>query len=431
MRDLLRRLLTTVYAPDPAFADFNARAETKAGPLASVTIAVLDPAASRRRFGVDLAGRGVQPVHLRIENRAREPLRLHIVSLDPNYYTALEAAALCRFSFARRLLAFGAVGWVFLPLFMLLAPLKLITAAVANLRMEAFFRKDAFRLRPIAPGCAAEGFVFTSADLGTKELRVRLLGGTEQDEAHDIEFVFSIAVPGFAADHCRHDLDALMAGQQGIECDRPALIQHLAKMPSATTNARGTGTGDPVNLVVGGTYDMVLAAFAGRWDETETLSLLSCWRTLRAFLLGSQYRYSPVSPLYLFGRSQDLALQRIRHSIHERLHLRLWLSPLRFGGLPVWVGQVSRDIGVRFTHRTWNLTTHKIDSDVDESRDYVIEDLLEAERIEAAGYVDGVGACDAAGPRRNLTGDRYHTDGKRAVVLLANKRREPRFLVWE
>ncbi len=39
-----------------------------------------------------------------------------------------------------------------------------------------------------------------------------------------------------------------------------------------------------------------------------------------AFLWGVEYRYSPVSPLYLFGRSQDLALQRIRHSINERLH---------------------------------------------------------------------------------------------------------------
>jgi hypothetical protein len=30
---------------------------------------------------------------------------------------------------------------------------------------------------------------------------------------------------------------------------------------------------------------------------------------------------------------------------------------------------------VRFTWRTWNLTTHRIDPDVDEARDYVMEDL--------------------------------------------------------
>ena len=34
------------------------------------------------------------------------------------------------------------------------------------------------------------------------------------------------------------------------------------------------------------------------------------------------YRYSPFSPLHLFGRDQDIALERTRHSINGRLHLR-------------------------------------------------------------------------------------------------------------
>jgi len=89
----------------------------------------------------------------------------------------------------------------------------------------------------------------------------------------------------------------------------------------------------------------------------------------------------------------------------------------------VWVGQVSRDIGVRFTTKAWNLTTHRIDPDVDESRDYVIEDLMVAGRVAAAGYVDGVGACDRGSPHRNLTGDPYFTDGRRAVILLSPTRR--------
>jgi len=201
-------------------------------------------------------------------------------------------------------------------------------------------------------------------------------------------------------------------------------------MPAATSNRADTRQGDPVNLVVIGEFDVVLSAFAGRWDETETITLATCWKTARAFLLGTQYRYSPVSPLYLFGRSQDLALQRIRSSIDERLHLRLWSTPLRFRDAPVWIGQVSRDIGVRFTTKTWNLSTHAIDPDVDESRDYVVEDLLAAQRAEAVAYVDGVQPCSADAPRSNLTGDPYFTDGKRAAVLLSRARREPRFVSW-
>ena len=49
---------------------------------------------------------------------------------------------------------------------------------------------------------------------------------------------------------------------------------------------------------------------------------------------------------------------------------------------------------------------------------------------EAAGYVDGVGPCDRASPRRNLTGDFYFTDGKRAVVLLSTARTKPRLVAW-
>jgi hypothetical protein len=183
-------------------------------------------------------------------------------------------------------------------------------------------------------------------------------------------------------------------------------------------------------LVIIGDFARLIGSFAARWDESETITLETCWKTTRAFLLGSDYRYSPVSPLHLFGRSQDVALQRTRRSINERLHLRLWLTPLCLAGQPVWVGQVSRDIGVRFTTKAWNLTTHRIDPDVDEARDYVIEDLLQAERIQAAGYVDGVGACTRTAPRRNLTGDPYFTDGKRAVIMLSATRTLPRFVAW-
>jgi hypothetical protein len=103
---------------------------------------------------------------------------------------------------------------------------------------------------------------------------------------------------------------------------------------------------------------------------------------------------------------------------------------MRIEGRPVWIGQISRDIGVRITWRNWNLTTHRIDPDVDEARDYVVEDLLQAEHVQAAGYVDGAPASTREQPRHNLTGDPYYTDGKRAVILLAETRTQPRFVAW-
>jgi hypothetical protein len=41
-------------------------------------------------------------------------------------------------------------------------------------------------------------------------------------------------------------------------------------------------------------------------------------------------------------------------------------------GQPVWIGQISRDIGVGFIK---NITTHKIDPDVDEIRELLLEHL--------------------------------------------------------
>lgn len=507
--ELLQRVFSLAYEPDPSLRTFMDRAQTESDTNAEATVAVLDSRESARRFGVPLARRGIQPVYLRIANRSDRPLRLYLLAITPNYFTPLEAAAANHFSIFKRLAAFGALGFIVLPILALLIPFKLFAAFRANRRMDALFQEVAFRLRPIPAGGIAEGFVFTPFDAGTKIVRVCLHSaghsldramaagaarskataataaatdtttavatppaaiargeprsqGTAEMPPSDgngsaadsppsnslttapaddadigvptdqlvCDFTFTIEVPGIKVDHMHRDFEELYGADSIVECDVPELAARLREMPATTTNRLETRHGDPVNLVVIGEFETLLTAFAPRWDESETITLETCWKTAAAFVLGSQYRYSPVSPLYLFGRSQDVALQRIRHSINDRLHLRLWLSPLRFQKLPVWVGQISRDIGVRFTTRTWNLTTHRINPDIDESRDYVVEDLLSAEHLQAVAYVEGVGACEPELPRRNLCGDEYHTDGKRAVLLVSESRAKPRVVLW-
>jgi hypothetical protein len=438
---VLRRfwhLVITPYLPDPGETGFMARAETQDDPRARVTVAVLTGPESHRLFGVDLARRGIQPVFLRIENRSPEQLRLQMVGIDPRYFTPLEAAATVHFSIVRRLSAFGFLGWMFLPL-LLLVPFKLVTAHQANRRMDEWFRERGFRLGPIPAGSTAEGFVFTTLDLGTKAVHVRLVpagdireaverAGAEHDSeilAHAaaptpvVDLAFAVPVPGIAADYLNRDFGSIVPAAEVQPVTLAELVEQLEKLPATTTNAGGTKPGDPVNLVIVGEFPTLLGAFAARWDESETITLATCWKTVKAFLLGTSYRYSPVSALYLFGRPQDIALQRTRHSINERIHLRLWLSRLAFQGRPVWVGQISRDIGVRFTRHAWNLTTHRIDPDVDESRDYCVEDLALAGRVLAAGYVGGVAACTRDQPCHNLTGDPWHSDGQRVVILIS------------
>lgn len=435
---LLKRVFIASYSPDAQTEAFLQRAQKQQNAFADVMAAVPDSKESSQIFGVSLTRRGIQPLYLRITNRSNVPLRLKVVSIDPNYFSPLEAAALNHFSIFKRLTAFGVVGWVFFHLLLVVLPSKIITSFWANQRMDDYFLMRAFRIRPIPPGETSVGFVYTQFAAGAKVFQVSLYTTTPVTAGElaastmepVIDFSFSIPVVGIAPDYMRRDLAALLGRQAGVECDLSELARRITELPPATTNQQKKRFGDPLNLVVVGDFETVVTNFLGRWDVTEMLTLGSCWRTAKAFLLGSEYRYSPVSGLYLFGRSQDLAFQRIRHSINERLHLRLWLSPLCYQQAPVWVGQVSRDIGVRFTTQVWNFTTHRVDPDVDEARDYVLEDLLKLEHVAAAGYISGVGACNRSTPRYNLTGDPYVTDGMRVLIQLAPGRVQPRFFNW-
>ena len=412
------------YHPQPGERPYLERAQTQADEHAEVRVAVLTPAECKIVFGVPLANRGIQAVWVRVVNRSSTGTRLLMTKIAPDYYTAREAAGVCHFSMLKRLLAFGFLIWFFLPILLLVLPFKLLATRRANRRMIECFQMLGFPLKNIAPARVAEGIVFTPLEFGTKVVDVALVINTQVKD-----YLFSIEVPGPNVDHQR-SLSAAKEGVETVDCDLETLKVKLTEMPATTTDARGLRTGDPVNLVIIGDFSSVIGVFASRWDQTEIITLGSCWRTVKAFLLASEYRYSPVSALYLFQHPQDFALQRVRDSINERLHLRLWSTPLRFDGKEVWVGQVSRDIGVRLTWRTWNLTTHRIDPDVDEARDYVMEDLFEAGRIIAGGYVQGVGACFKESPRHNLTGDPYYSDGNRAVVMVSDTRRVPRFLNW-
>ena len=424
-RDLWNpRWLGVRYAPQPEDQSFLERAQVQKDDEIIVRAAVLDRRESERFFGVNLARRGIQPVWLEITNHGEQPYRLRLASLDPTYYPPLEAAYANHFHIGRRLLGFGLLAWLFLPLVILL-PFKVLGARIANRRMNAYFQEHGIGWALIRPGVQLAGFVFTSLDEGIKQFSVRLLS-----TAGSKEFPFAVPVPGLRVDHGTRQLDALAHCKDAVECDEEELRRRLAKLPRCTQNRAGTVEGDPLNLVVIGDFDTILTGFGARWDETETITLTSCWKTFKAFALGSEYRYSPVSPLYVEGRSQDFALQKVRETINERLHLRLWVSPLRFNGKPVWIGQVSRDIGVRFTPKTWNLTTHKIDAGVDDARDYVLDYLMEGGRVERVGYAPGVGAAPTTAPRHNLTGDPFFTDGLRAVAIFSETRTPPTFLNW-
>src|SRR5207247_1515280 len=145
------RLLGVSYTPQPEERSFLHRAEVRKDVDLVIRVSVLDDRESERFFGVPLARRGIQPVWLEITNNGNQPYRLRLASLDPNYYPPLEAAFANHFHIGRRLLGFGLLAWLFLPLVILL-PFKVLGARIANRRMNAYFQEHGIGWALIRPG---------------------------------------------------------------------------------------------------------------------------------------------------------------------------------------------------------------------------------------------------------------------------------------
>jgi hypothetical protein len=367
------------------------RALTQRQGEVEVTVAVLSAKEGRALFGTNLAASGIQPVWLEVKNGEEVPYWFLSAGLDPEYFSAREAAYVRHTTLARS----------------------------ANRQMDEFFDEVQFR-SPILPGATAAGFVFTNLDEHTKPVPVDLIAPRH---GRVKSFTFFVPVPGLKTDSSRKDIDRIYAPEQLVRLEtEDELRAALERLPGYTSNKRGTARGDPLNLVLIGRRDDLFPAFLRRdWHPTEAIYWGSSWKTLKSFVLGSRYRYSPVSPLYALGRGQDVAGQKARESIHQRNHLRLWLTPLEYQGKPVWLGQISRDIGVYFTLKTWNLTTHKIDPDVDEARMGLVQDLLYSQALIRFGFVKGAEPAPPGAPHRNLTGDIYFTDGLRAVMVFERR----------
>jgi len=372
----------------PETLPFTDRCQTQSDGDVRVTVGVPSAAESLQIFGLPLESKGIQPVWLEIQNNDATEYFLMAVNLDPDLFSA------------------GEVAWKFHTGYSDDAREK-INRLFREKELEGYFR----------PGTIASGFIYTNMKLGTKPVLVKLFG---EDKLK--EFMFFVNVPGLKADHASFDPDSMYSKDQIVELDDDGLRMALEKMQCCTTNKDGSDFGDPLNIVIIGEEETIWKAFISRgWDETEIIFGESVAKTIGSSLFGRRYRYSPISALYFYGRPQDVALQKARQTVDERNHLRLWLSPMRYQGLPVYVGQISRDIGVKLTTKSPTFTTHAIDSDLDESRDYLIQDLIESQMVAKIGFVKGVGVATPENPKYNLTDDPIWTDGLRVVFVFTEK----------
>lgn len=384
--------------------DYKSRAITRSDGAVLVSASVLSADESHDIYGVPLAKKGIQPVWIEVENGDDTAYWLMSPGLDPHFFPASETAEAFASTYENETLEV----------------------------LDQHFSALAFR-NPVPAGTTVSGFVLTNLDQGVKMVQVDLVASGR----HKSFSIFAV-IPGFRSDYRarRVFIRELYTEDEIIEyTDEKAFRAALEELPCCVTNKDVSRNGDPLNLVIVGGLDDAFPALVRRgWRPTEQTWSGSVLKMINSAMSGERYPYAPVSPLYLYDRPQDFALQKARDNIHQRNHLRLWLSPMRYHGKDVWVGQISRDIGSRFTIHSPYLTTHKIDPDVDEARTALQEDMVYSQSLVKLGLVKGVGAAPRDAPRRNLTTDPYYTDGFRGVLMFdvhPTAITDVQFLPWE
>jgi hypothetical protein len=375
------------FSPEPVDrVSFTERAQSEARNGITVTVAVLSSDEAQAVFDVKLYKKKIQPIWIEIENTTDQTLAFLPRSVDPDYFSALEVAQKSHWTWSKR----------------------------ANREKRAYFYDQRMRY-VVPPGETVSGFVYGNRDLGARWVRVTVIG---ERSAEHFEFVFEL--PGFTADYHRIAGVEIYADDEIVDLDDDGLLDWIESQPAFVTNKDGSKTGDPLNLVIIGSEETVWPAFLRMgWDPTAALTAGSAVKTGVFGVFGGAWRHAPISDLYVWGRPQDIALQKVRSNIHYRNHLRLWKAPVTYKGLPVAIGQISRDIGTRITTKSPTLTTHRIDPDVDETRASLLQDFLWGQSLAVFGWAGGVGEIPIDEPRGNLTGDPFFTDGKRAVMLIS------------
>ena len=324
-----------------------------------LSVSILTDEQARRHFGVDFARHDLQALWMSVRNGSDRRLWFIRTMLDPDFYSAEEAALLVQGDVPRD----------------------------ARQQLHQYFRDESIRVQ-LVPQTVSEGFVFLPRVEGGRYVDIRLQGDVYLEDsqkrgavAHvgtaravpprELRFDFALPLPDGDFDYEQLDPAHTYLDQVLPNLTLDELRGALERLPCCATDADGHREGDPLNFViVGESQDVLNSLSRSGWSFTHRIDFRTIRREVGAAIGGTPYPVAPVSNLYVFGRKQDVALQRARRSIAQRNHLRLWMAPFRFEEHPVWIGQVSRDIGVRFTNRSWYLTTHKIDPDVDEDPAY-------------------------------------------------------------
>jgi hypothetical protein len=367
----------------------------------TVSVAILTDEQAREYFGVDIAARELQAIWLRIRNASPHHLWFIRNHLDRDVYSPDEVAEMMRDDIPD-------------------AQFEMFRQQLRNVAMRVSLMQNTI----------TQGVVFVPKHEGGRYVDIRLTGDAYDAEANtrpselkrlrEYRFGFAVPLPDGDFDYERLDTQKIYADKTLPDLNAQAFRQAIEQLPCCAQDAEAEHNADPLNVViVAEATDVLNSLTRSGWSFTHRISLKSVTRLIGATLQGEAYPVAPVSSLYVFNRKQDFALQRARRSIAQRNHMRFWLAPFTYQGQQVWVGQVSRDIGIKLTTRSPTLTTHVIDPQVDLAREYLLHSLLAEGFVKQFGFARGATQATRSQPAQNLTDDPYFSDGMRLVMILS------------
>lgn len=194
------------------------------------------------------------------------------------------------------------------------------------------------------------------------------------------------------------------------------LIDLVNAQPFQTIAEKPPKPSDITNLMFLGTRRQIEAAFrAAGWTLALDTNRDTGFETFRALVEDRGYKEAPMSSLLLDGRKPDMNWEKQFDTFARRHHLRIFARPAGYNGSPVWVASSTHDNGISFSRQDRTFI-HRVVSRIDDERDKVVSDLTYTGKVRTVYYVDR-----PAVPKQlsNATGDTLTTDGRMAVIALA------------
>jgi hypothetical protein len=331
-----------------------------------MSAAVLSTEDSLQMFGFDVNGAGVQPIWVEVENNTQQMLWLLRTGTDPDLFSPLE------------------VAWSFHAAF----------SASANARIDSHFNALGFQ-NPIRVGAKQSGILFTNPHRHTRLLNVDFLG-----QGQLFPFTLFPPVPDDTPDEeAAFMLKRLSETDTVNYQELEDLRARLEQLPCCAMSADGEKHGDPINVILIGRFEDIAAAGVRRGFRANELEFDNLQQ--------------------LLDRKPDIVARKAGQAGAPTNWMRLWLAPFRYKNQSVFLVQVGRPEDGRFkASKSKNLKLHP---NVDEVRNFLIQDMLYSGGLEKLAFIAGVGAAAPDKPRASLSDSHYHTDGLRAVLFFVTR----------